>query len=95
MTTLHIILTVLGAALLAGGFSAWYFTRRVHRKVSYMLDAMEDGELNFRFDEKKKIGGKINRTLNRVRGIYEKERSEILELIRSFAFPSHTSVPWV
>ena len=51
MTTLHIILTALGAAMLAGGFSAWYFTRRVHRKVSYMLDAMEDGELNFRFDE--------------------------------------------
>lgn len=84
MTTLHIILTALGAALLAGGFSAWYFTRRVHRKVSYMLDAMEDGELNFRFDEKKKIGGKINRTLNRVRGIYEKERSEILEQERFY-----------
>ena len=84
MTTLHITLIALGAAIVAGGVSAWYFTRRVHRKVSYMLDAMEDGELNFRFNEKKRIGGKINRTLNRVRGIYEKERDGMLEQERFY-----------
>ena len=35
-----------------------------------MMDALEDGELNFRFQEK----NKFNRTLNRIRTIFEKQR---------------------
>ena len=37
------------------------------KKVSYMMDAMEDGELNFRFRD----NSAMNRALNRIRGIFE------------------------
>lgn len=40
------------------------------KKVAYMIDALEDGELNFRFQDK----NKFNRTLNRIRTIFEKQR---------------------
>lgn len=40
------------------------------KKVAYMMDALEDGELNFRFQDK----NKFNRTLNRIRTIFEKLR---------------------
>lgn len=40
------------------------------KKVTYMMDALEDGELNFRFQDK----NKFNRTLNRIRTIFEKQR---------------------
>ncbi|MBQ9185510.1 MAG: HAMP domain-containing histidine kinase [Bacteroidales bacterium] len=37
-----------------------------------MMDALEDGELNFRFQDK----NKFNRTLNRIRTIFEKQRQQ-------------------
>lgn len=40
------------------------------KKVAYMMDALEDEELNFRFQDK----NKFNRTLNRIRTIFEKQR---------------------
>lgn len=40
------------------------------KKLAYMMDALEDGELNFRFQDK----NKFNRTLNRIRTIFEKQR---------------------
>ena len=40
------------------------------KKVAYMMDALEDGELNFRFQET----DRFNRTLNRIRTIFEKQR---------------------
>ena len=40
------------------------------KKVAYMMDALEDGELNFRKQDK----NKFNRTLNRIRTIFEKQR---------------------
>ena len=43
-----------------------------------MLDALEDKELNFRFDESRVIGRRFNRTLNRLRNIFDKERHEIM-----------------
>ena len=54
-------------------------TRKTRKKVAYMLDALEDKELNFRFDEKRIFGRKFNRTLNRLRGIFDRERHEIIE----------------
>ena len=38
------------------------------KKVSFMMDALEDGEMNFRFQEK----SALNRALNRIRGIFER-----------------------
>ena len=56
----------------------------MRRKVSYMLDALEDKELNFRFDEKRLRGRKFNKTLNRLRNIFDKERHEIIEQEKYF-----------
>ena len=49
-----------------------------------MLDALEDKELNFRFDEKRLFGRKFNKTLNRLRNIFDKERHEIIEQEKYF-----------
>ena len=38
------------------------------RKVGFMMDALEDGELNFHFKEK----SALNRALNRIKGIFER-----------------------
>ena len=40
------------------------------RKINYMFDALEDGETNFKFREK----GNLNKSLNRLRGIFEKQK---------------------
>ena len=45
---------------------------RDRRKVEYMLDAFEDGEYNFRFDDK----SRFNRTLNRIKWIVDRRRSQ-------------------
>lgn len=52
---------------------------RILRKVTYMLDALEDKETNFRFDEGGIGDRKINRTLNRIRTIFQKETADIRE----------------
>lgn len=49
-----------------------------------MLDALEDKELNFRFNERRLRGRKFNRTLNRLRNIFDKERQEIIEQEKYF-----------
>lgn len=49
-----------------------------------MLDALEDKELNFRFDESRLRGRTFNRTLNRLRNIFDKERHEIIEQEKYF-----------
>ena len=61
-----------------------YYARRTHRKVSYILDALEDKETNFRFDEKKVLYRRFNKTLNRIRLIFEKEKQEINEQERYY-----------
>ncbi|MCH5234357.1 MAG: HAMP domain-containing histidine kinase [Muribaculaceae bacterium] len=40
------------------------------RKINYMFDAFEDGETNFKFREK----DSLNKSLNRLRGIFEKQK---------------------
>lgn len=60
------------AALLLGAVIASLVTRRKDiDKVAYMMDALEDGELNFRFLE----NNRFNRTLNRIRTIFERQRT--------------------
>ncbi len=46
----------------------WLTRRHDAKMVSFMMDALEDGELNFRFQEK----SSLNRALNRIRGIFER-----------------------
>lgn len=65
-----IILIVAAAAIIAWVAASIHTRRKDIDKVSYMMDALEDGELNFRFKDK----GRFNRTLNRIRTIFEKQR---------------------
>jgi signal transduction histidine kinase len=70
MSTWQIILLVVAVAIIAAVLAAIRTRRKDIKKVAYMMDAMEDGELNFRFQDK----NKFNRTLNRIRTIFEMQR---------------------
>ena len=70
MPTWEVILLVVIVAIVAAVLAALRTHRRDIRKVAYMMDALEDGELKFRFQDK----NKFNRTLNRIRTIFEKQR---------------------
>lgn len=50
--------------------TAFLVREKDRRKVEYMLDAFEDDELNFRFKE----NNAFNKTLNRIRWIFERQR---------------------
>ena len=62
------ILVVVVAVVAAIVVTALIVRRNDARKVGLMMDALEDGELNFHFKEK----SAINRALNRVKGIFER-----------------------
>ncbi len=70
MTTWQIILLCAIVAILAAVIATIRTRQKDIKKVAYMMDALEDGELNFRFQDK----NKFNRTLNRIRTIFEKQR---------------------
>ena len=65
-----VILLVVIAAVIAAVAATVHTRRKDIRKVNYMMDALEDGELNFRFQDR----NRFNRTLNRIRTIFEKQR---------------------
>ena len=75
---------IVATALITAVITILSISERMRKKVAYMLDALEDKELNFRFDERRLIGRKFNRTLNRLRGIFDKERHEIIEQEKYF-----------
>ena len=84
MTQLTIISMIFATAALTAAVTYMLTSRKMRWKVGYMLDALEDKELNFRFDEERVIGRKFNRTLNRLRNIFDKERREIIEQEKYF-----------
>ena len=75
---------IFATATLTAAVTYLLTSRKMRWKVGYMLDALEDKELNFRFDEERVIGRKFNRTLNRLRNIFDKERREIIEQEKYF-----------
>ena len=72
MLTWQTILLVVIVAVVVTLIAVLRTRHRDIRKVAYMMDALEDGELNFRF----KDSNRFNRTLNRIRTIFEKLRQE-------------------
>ncbi|MBO7574791.1 MAG: HAMP domain-containing histidine kinase [Bacteroidales bacterium] len=72
MQLYQIILLVLAVAALAAVIAAALIRHKDIKKVAYMMDALEDGELNFRFRE----SSRFNRTLNRIRTIFEMQRQQ-------------------
>lgn len=69
--TIAIVLAFIAAAVAAAA-TALIVRERDRRKVEYMLDAFEDGEYNFRFDE----GSRFNRTLNRIKWIVDRRHQQ-------------------
>lgn len=84
MSNLSIISAIAATAALTCVITSLLISRKMRRKVTYMLDALEDKEINFRFDEKRVFGRQFNRTLNRLRNIFDKERKEIIEQEKYF-----------
>ena len=62
------ILVVVVAVVAAIVVTTLIVRRNDARKVGFMMDALEDGELNFHFKEK----SALNRALNRIKGIFER-----------------------
>lgn len=69
-TVWHIIGVAVIVAIVVAVIATVRIRQKDIKKVAYMMDALEDGELNFRFQDK----NKFNRTLNRIRTIFEKQR---------------------
>lgn len=59
---------VVAVAVVVAVIAVWLTRKRDTEKVSYMMDALEDGERNFRFQER----SSLNRALNRIHGILER-----------------------
>ena len=79
MSTLEIIGILILLMLVAALVSGFYFTHRMHKKVTYILDALEDKETNFRFNENTLFNRRYNRTLNRIRTLFEREKKDLEE----------------
>ena len=62
------ILIVVASVVLTAVVTTWLVRKQDTRKVSFMMDSLEDGEMNFRFRD----NSNLNRALNRIRGIFTK-----------------------
>ena len=71
MNTWLWIAVVLVAVVAAIVVTRYLVRRNDTKKVSYMMDALEDGELNFRFRD----NSALNRALNRIRGIFDRRNA--------------------
>ncbi len=65
------ILVVVAVVIAAIVVTTLIVRRNDARKVGFMMDALEDGELNFHFKEK----SALNRALNRIKGIFERRNA--------------------
>jgi nitrogen fixation/metabolism regulation signal transduction histidine kinase len=77
MTTTYVILLILGVIVITAIITSYLTSRRMRKKVTYMLDALEDKEYNFRFGEGGFFSKKFNASLNRLRNMFDQERKEI------------------
>lgn len=71
MSTWLWIVVMLAAVVVAVLLTRFLVRRNDTKKVSFMMDALEDGELNFRFRD----NSAMNRALNRIRGIFERRNA--------------------
>ena len=71
MSTWLWIVVMLSAVVVAVLLTRFLVRRNDTKKVSFMMDALEDGELNFRFRD----NSALNRALNRIRGIFERRNA--------------------
>lgn len=71
MSTWLWILIIVAATVISVLVTAWLVKRHDNRKVAYIIDSIDDDVLNFRFRE----NTKLNRTLNRIRSVFERRRA--------------------
>ena len=82
MSTWLWIAVILMAIVVTIVVTRYVVRRNDTKKVSFMMDALQDGELNFRFQEK----SSLNRALNRIRGIFEQRNAVNEEATQSKLF---------
>ncbi|MBP5206332.1 MAG: HAMP domain-containing histidine kinase [Bacteroidales bacterium] len=61
-----------GSCIIVALLTAWWVSKRNRDKVAYMMDALEDGETNFRFRD----NTAMNRELNRIRTIMDRQSAQ-------------------
>ena len=79
-----ILLSCLATALVVAILVYVLTTKHLKDKTTYMLDALEDNETNFRFNEDRLWGRGFNQALNRLHRLFDKERNNISEQERYF-----------
>lgn len=81
---LKVILILLVIALMCFLYTV-YLWHKTNEKLTFMLDSLDNDDVNFRFRERLFFNASLNRTLNRLRGIYEKRQNELREQEQYFA----------
>ena len=79
-----ILLSCLATALVVAILVYVLTTKHLKDKTTYMLDALEDNETNFRFNEDRLWGRGVNQALNRLHRLFDKERNNISEQERYY-----------
>ena len=79
-----ILLSCLATALVVAILVYVLTTKHLKDKTTYMLDALEDNETNFRFNEDRLWGRGFNQALNRLHRLFDKERNNISEQERYY-----------
>ncbi len=73
------------AVALAVLLTRFFTKRRIISKIDFMSDALGSGESAFRYSEDGHGNRRLNRSLNRLRSIFEAEKNDIRERDRYFA----------
>ncbi len=81
---LEMILIILCVAVAVFLYTA-YLWHKTNEKLTYMLDSLDNDDVSFRFRERLFLNVSLNKTLNRLRNIYEKRRDELREQEQYFA----------
>lgn len=84
MSLLALIFSCLATALVVAILVYVLTTKHLKDKTTYMLDALEDNETNFRFNEDRLWGRGFNQALNRLHRLFDKERNNISEQERYY-----------
>lgn len=79
-----ILLSCLATAFVVAILVYVLTTKHLKDKTTYMLDALEDNETNFRFNEDRLWGRGFNQALNRLHRLFDKERNNISEQERYY-----------
>ena len=78
MQPVAIIAIILAAVAITALICRFFYTRRAEKKIQYMLESLEDGELNFRFRESRRKNS-LNNLLNRLKAHFDTGVSNVIE----------------